>query len=112
MSEGLPPNEQEQIRNKLTTLAAELSAKTEGFTFSGIENDLFAKIKVEQEEFPGYSTPIDELIKRFTSEGIKVVLGNHPEIENDSIFPRQLQISESTDEKIKELILQDRMLKR
>jgi len=74
-------------------------------------------MRASEEEFPGYTTPIDELIERFEKEGMKVVLGKHPEsgnvfilpagsedIEQDSIAPRQLQISDGMDERLKNLV--------
>ncbi len=119
MSEGIPTrSEKEPTRKERTiALAVELSEGRESFPFPGVDPEAYSKIKAGQEEDPGYSTPIDELVERFKNEGIKVVLGKHPEsgnvfilpsqsddIENDSIFPRHLQINEGMNDKLKELI--------
>ncbi|MDO8231654.1 MAG: hypothetical protein Q7T37_00400 [bacterium] len=125
-------NEWPKIKNELPTtkiekelregwivaLAIEIIESHEVFHFSGLDSDAYAKIKADEEESPGYATPIDELVKRFENEGMKVVLGKNPEsgnvfilplqsddIENDSVFPKHLQISEGMNEKLKELIL-------
>ena len=73
-------------------------------------------IKESDEEFPGFTTPIDELLKKFQEEGLMVVFGKHPEsgniftipaktgnIEDDNIFPRYLISSEISDERLKKL---------
>jgi len=121
ITESKGDNKSEQKREEKIALAIELNEKQEGFPFSGIDFDFYEKTKAEEKEFAGYTTPIDELVERFKEEGIKVVLGKNPEsgniyilplesddIENDSIFPRQLQINEDMDEKLKELVLVDK----
>ena len=119
MSEGIPariekePTKKEQI----IALALELHEGHEIFPFSGIYPESYSKIKADGEEMPGYATPIDELLERFKREGMKVVLGKNPQsgnvfilpsqsddIENDSLFPKHIQISEEMDERMKNLI--------
>ena len=122
MSEGLPKpvsdeNEAERSKRELITLARELWESGERFPFPGIYPEIYARIKADEEEYPSYTTPIDTLIERFKNEGMKVMLGKHPEsgnvfilpaqsddIENDIISPRQLQTSESMPEKLRTLI--------
>ncbi|MBI5913337.1 hypothetical protein HY839_02755 [Candidatus Azambacteria bacterium] len=114
-----PPDQEEKERKKgeIITLARELSESQESFPFPGIESGSYEKLKAADEEFPGFVTPIDELIVRFESEGMKVALGEYPDsgnvfilpsqsndIEMDSILPRHLR-PEATDEKLNELIL-------
>lgn len=99
-----------------------MSSNQETFPFPGIDPAAHERLKVVEEEYPGFATPIDVLVQRFRSEGIKVGIGKDPgnvfilpaqstDIENDSIFPRDLQISDSMDERIKKLILINRDLK-
>jgi len=108
----------DQKVKELLTLATELRESQETFPFPGIEAEAYAKLKASDEEFPGCVTPIDELLERFKSEGIKISLGAHPEskdvfilpaqsddLVNDSIFPKHLQINETMDERLKKLIL-------
>ncbi len=110
-----------QKKEKIIALATELAAHQERFPFPGIEPGAYSRMKADQEQFPGYCTPIDELIERFKREGMKIMLGEHPEsgnvfivptgsndIENDSIFPKHLQLDGSMDEKLKQLILMGR----
>lgn len=122
MHEG-PPNQpiesaKNRAKRELLSLAHELSEGKENFPFPGIDAAAYERMKADEIEFPGFATPVDELIERFKSEGMKVVLGEHPDsgnifilpaqsndIENDSIFPKHLQISDSMDERIKRLIL-------
>jgi len=108
----------EQNRKERIAIARELWENQEKFLFPGIDPDFYSRTKADEEEFPGYVTPIDELIRRFEDEGIKVALGKDPEIgniyilpmwsndiENDSIFPQFLQIDDAMDERLARLIL-------
>jgi hypothetical protein len=116
-----PGAESESKENKkleYIKLAKELSERQESIPFPGVNSESYAIIKSEQEEFPGFATPIDELVERFKAEGMKVSLGNHPEsgnvfivpfgsddIENDSLFPRHLMTVSDMDELVNKLIL-------
>jgi len=131
MSEGppkQPPQEAEDgahpeisPKEEYILLAKELFESRERFPFPGIDPEAYSRIKADEAEFPGYTTPIDELIERFKNEGMKVVLGKYPDsgnvyilpaesddIKQDSIFPRQLLVDELANEKIKTLILLNR----
>src|SRR3989344_5937770 len=114
MSEGPP---RQSPREKYMQLGRGLFESHEHFPFPGIDSDAYSKMRATEEEFPGYTTPIDELIERFKNEGMKVVLEEHPEsgnvfilpvgsedIEQDSIGPWQLQISEGMNEQLKSLV--------
>jgi hypothetical protein len=115
-----PMSPEEEKKQKKISLALELSQSPESFAFSGIVPEFYAETKAFEEEFPGCATPIDELLERMKTEGIKVVPGKNSEcgnmyilpaqsndVENDSICPRHLQMEGITDEKLKELILAD-----
>ncbi|MCX6735514.1 MAG: hypothetical protein NTZ13_00305 [Candidatus Parcubacteria bacterium] len=108
---------EEEKKQKKISLALELSQNQESFSFPGINTEAYARLKADEEEFPGFATPIDEIIERCKKEGVKVVLGKNPEsgnvyilpvqsndIENDGIFPKHLQMNGVADEKLKELI--------
>jgi hypothetical protein len=109
--------EKEQRKKRIIALSKELSESGESFPFLGINPYSYQKLKADEDEFPGYAAPIDELIHRFKREGMKVVLGNDPEsgnvfilprgsddVENDSIFPKHLKIGKNMDKRLKELI--------
>lgn len=111
-------NKKDTDKQEKISLALELSESMENFPFPGIKPESYARIKADEEEFPGYATPIDELLKRFESEGLKVVLGKFPEsgnvfilpqgsddIENDNLFPRHLSTEGDIDERLLKLIL-------
>lgn len=111
-------NEKERKKGEFIALAKELDESHESFLFPGIDPESYATLKSSEEEFPGYTTPIDTLVERFENEGMKVALGEYPDsgnvfilpsgsddIENDSVFPRHLQVDEAMDERIKRLIL-------
>lgn len=108
-------SEKEQKKERFIALAKELNESHESFPFPGIDPEFYASLKSVDEEFPGYTTPIDALVERFENEGMKVVLvGEHPvliipsgsnDTENDSVSPRHLQIDETMDERLKQLIL-------
>ena len=127
MSEGPPlqPVEQagEETHEERTPLARyielakELAESHERFPFPGIDSQAYAQIKADEAEYPGYTTPIDELIERFTNEGIRVDMGPFPEsgnvlilpaqstdINNDSIIPRQLHTGGVVGAGLRELI--------
>ena len=115
--------EKEARRIEKVALAAEIIENHEFFAFPGISPDAYSRMKADEEEFPGFAAPIDDLIKRFKDEGMKIafVPGDNPgmgnvfvlpggsgDIENDSILPCKLQINEAMDDKLKVLILLDR----
>ena len=110
--------EKKQRRERRIVLARECSESRERFSFSGINADSYARMKADEEEFPGCVVPIDELVQRFTQEGMKIVFGTDvasgnifvmPYESNDlkygSILPKHLDIHEGMDEKLKELII-------
>lgn len=111
----------EQAKQEFIVLATRLSEKPEGFTFQGINLESYERLKANDEKYPGYVTPIDELIARFKSEGFKVVLGSHLEsgniyllplasddVEQDGLFPGYLEMTDDMDADLKKLILNDK----
>jgi hypothetical protein len=120
-----PPNKEEAInliKEHRIALIRELAESNEQFPFPGIDRDVRDRLKAEEVEFPGYTTPIEELIERFRTEGLKVVLGTDKNTEvfilpsgsndvgMDGLFPRHLVISEGMDLRLKELILTNKQL--
>jgi hypothetical protein len=115
----------ETIKLRLT-LAKELSESQESFPFPGIDPVALAKMQADDIEFPGYTTPVDTLLDRCRSEGIKVIFGKHPESGNVYIvpagegdppneddmylFPRHLQENEMMDGTLRGLIVTDRIV--
>jgi len=124
--EGSVPNQESDIDlekeerervEKILKLVEKINESGEILPFPGIHPETHSKMKKDEDEYPGYTTPIDEIIERCEREGIKVVLGKHPEsgnvfilpadsndIENDSIAPDQLQIDAVENEELRELI--------
>ena len=107
---------------KKQLVASELYLKKEVFPFPGIKTASYLKLKKDDEEFPGFVTPIDELIHKFRNNGMRVVIGNHPknpviipgnstDIIRDSILPNSLLLTENIKGKLRELIRLDRILK-
>ncbi|MFA5994496.1 MAG: hypothetical protein WC823_06070 [Parcubacteria group bacterium] len=107
----------EIVRRKIT-LARELSESRECFPFTGINPYNYQETKAVEEEYPGYFTPIDELIAKFKQEGMKVVFGKNTEngdvfilpfgsddIENDGVLPKIFQVTDNMNEKLRELML-------
>ena len=105
-------------KEKIIALGKELYESQEEFEFTGLTDEAFSKMRADEKEYPGYTTPIGELMKKFSNVGMKVVLGKNPEsgnvyilpvdsdnIEMDSISPKQLRINDAMSEKLKELIL-------
>lgn len=124
-----PPNsehareEKEKDKQHFVKLARELVEKGKTFPFPGIRPGIYAEMKANDEEFPGFDTPTDEKIERCNREGIKVAFGKDPTSGNifilpvgsndtasDGFTPRQLDIKDGMDQKLKELISIERYL--
>ena len=124
-----PPQSQQEIKEQkkqeYIALARELSEAREKFSFPGVNPESYSELKAVAEEFPEYSAPIDELIERFKTQGIKVILRIDPKEvghvyilplnsespEMDNLFPRHLMMAEGMDERLKKLILLNKELK-
>ena len=111
----------ERVKRNYLALAEKLKQKQEGFPFTGIDSDSYSRIKTDEEKYPGYVTPIDELVSRFQTHGIKIAFGREAksgnvfilpldsdDIEKDSIAPRQLKITADMDEELMKLVMGDR----
>ncbi len=107
-------------RKEYILLAEKLRQYPEPIPFPGIEDEWYAKLKKDDEAFPGFTTPTDEILSRMKTEGIKVAFGKHPDsgnvfilpylstiedIETDMLFPYHLTIADGLDEDLKALIL-------
>ena len=115
MSEKITSFESKISPERYLVFAQSLSAISEKipFPFSGIEEAGYQKLKAESEEFPGLVTHIDELIARCNAEGIKIVVVKgkafvlpfrSDDVENDSIFPRFLNVSDDMDRNLRVLV--------
>lgn len=121
MSENLPDNSEteskEREKREYVRLGKELSERTEGFSFPGVNQESYAEMKAHEGMYLGHVTPIDDLIRRFRAEGMKVVLGDDPEngyvfilplgsddITGESILPRHLMQAEGMSSGLKRLI--------
>ncbi len=107
----------EKGMKRVIVLAKELSESKKILPYPGINPDRYQEMKFDEEDYPGFAMPIDDLIKRFQGEGMKIILGNDPEsgnfhilpsgsddFKNDSLLPRHLEVNELMDPRIKELI--------
>ena len=117
-------NEKIKQREEFLALARELVEHKESLPFPGINSQSHEAIKATDDTFPGYTTPIDQLIERFRSEGMKVALSDTPgnmevyilpaqsnNIEEDSISPKDLEANEVQSDELKKLISLSRSLK-
>ena len=111
-------------------IAAELSKSPEAFPFPGMDPDAYAVRKAEEKEeadlgieLPVEITPIDTLLDRMRSEGIKVMMGSagsldafilprgSNDIVADGLLPRHLQTASGMDNTLEFLILSSRQYK-
>jgi len=69
------PESQETAQVERMRMVAEIIESGEVFHFPGIRPEVYEQIKEEQAEYPGYTTPIDELLLRFQNEGMKLIAG-------------------------------------
>ena len=109
--------EKERTREEIISLGKELAETGETFPFPGIDEGYYKSLKKADEEYPGFTTPIDDLMQRFRAEGIKVMLSDTPgnkdvfilpaqsnDIGQDSILLRGLEVHEGVDERLKKLV--------
>ena len=106
----------------LLELSIEVSERKEAFPFSGLDPEEYAKIKATDEEYPGFSTPVDEMIAKFEEQGMRLALstfdsqkGNayiipgdmeptQKNIEDWGLKPENFEITNDMDESLKKLI--------
>ncbi len=122
----VPPTEMVPQRKKFEGLTVgkvsyeeyqSLTTKVENFrgifAFPGINGADYQKLKADSEEFPDVVTHIDDLVKRFENEGMKVVSEKghtfvlpylSSDIDRDSIYPWYLKLQDSMDPDLKALI--------
>lgn len=129
MSEGFPKpptliEKEPTKKEKIIALAIELSESHEVFPFPGIDPEAYAKLKADiaadadRSDYDISAPTLDELIERFKNEGMKVTPGKNPkvgnvyimpmgstDIQNESLLPKHLLLSDGMDERLKELIL-------
>ena len=91
MKENIPmpsgESEEEIKLKRVKELAIELSESMETFPFPGINQESYDRLKTEEEEFPGFATPIDELNEKFNQNGIQIVLGKTISSGNIMVLP-------------------------
>lgn len=109
----------ERERLHSVALAIELSEEQEILPFPGVDPYQYSLVKITEAEYPGFGTPIDELIVRLKNEGMKFVMSDDPKKSgtffilpalsndkvNDSILPRQLDAVLGIDDRLKQIIL-------
>jgi hypothetical protein len=113
---------QAERNREIILLAKELSASGEVFPFTDINPSAYERIKSDDAEYPGMTTPIDEIIRKCFTAGVKVVLAKDPEsgnffilpaesndVENDAILPRSIEIKPGMDARLIRLIELDRV---
>jgi hypothetical protein len=121
MREAYIPLSPEQIRDRDNTLfvnmAESLSQREKPIPFTGIDPFEYELLQADEEELPSLFTSIDERIKRFQEQGLKVIFGDHgdskdvyvvpaqSENKKDRTLPRHLQIVDGMDEELRRLIV-------
>ncbi len=113
-------NEKEQL-GEWIALAKELAEMKEPLPFFGVTEEAYKKLKDDEAEYGDFMAPVDPLLERFKTEGMKVVISGDPEAGNvyvlpfgsdnetdDNLNPRQLQMTGDMNEKLKELIVRQK----
>jgi len=114
----------ELTKEEIVSLVQEFFEDKEILPFPGIEPEAYQAQKAGDEQYPGYTTPIDEILERFANEGMKITLGDFPksanvfalpaqskDIQMDSIPLRHLLIPDAMPENLKKLILSKKIKK-
>lgn len=117
-----PQPKREMSLEEFFELATEL-CKESGFRFRGITDETYARMKADEEEYPGFATPIDELLRRFDEHGFKLVMADDPQSPNifavpadstdtasDSVLLRTLKIQDGMNPRIVKLIKEGQRL--
>lgn len=102
---------------RILWLVEKINESGEIIPFPGINPEAYSNMKKDEDEFPDFSTPIDEIIERCEKEGVRIVLGKNPESGNfwvvpadsteylmDCIPPHVLVLETIGNEHLKELI--------
>lgn len=86
----------------------------ESLDFPGINQKTHKAFKEIDKKYPGYTSPIDKLLERFSLEGMKIILGKYPDSGNVFVLPCDshnierdsipfLKLSDSNNKNIEEL---------
>ncbi len=110
-----------EIRREIIALAREIVSRHEVFPFAGLEPLSYQRMMATDAEYPGFTTPTDQIIARCQREGIKVIFGRDPEsgnvyilpagsddIEGDSFSPKDLKTFPGISQALNRLIVLDR----
>jgi hypothetical protein len=85
--------ERKERVGKILELVERINESGETLPFPGIQQDYYHSIQEDQKEYEpgsfGYTTPIDQILERCKQEGIKIVLGPHPESGNVFVLPAE-----------------------
>lgn len=116
--------EKETAGLRVRALAEVLAAERRVMAWPGIDPESYRIQKREEEEFPGFVTPIDEIIERCEQEGIRVYMVNNPrnldvyiipagssDPQQDSLLPRHLAPDPLMDESLAEIVELSKLLK-
>ncbi len=89
---------------RILELGRELYESEQVCKWPGLKPSAYQSLKKDEEEFPGFVTPIDELIERFEAEGMTFIIdpsGKNQEVfvvpagsdnvQMESLLPRHLQ---------------------
>ncbi len=119
----IPEGSREKIKSQYLEAGTKLSESAELFPFPGITPEAYRRLKQDEEEYPGYATPIDDFIARCSAEGMKVVVsgreGNqdvfiHPAMSTDEldyVSPRHLVLEGIQNSDLRQLVTTHRALK-
>jgi hypothetical protein len=68
------------------TLVEKFNRETEVYPFVGIDPEVYKRMKQDDIDYPGFTTPIDEILQRLNDEGMKVVTGEGDHLESGNIY--------------------------
>lgn len=70
-------------------LAKELMESNEELDFPGLNIESYNTLKSEEKEYPGFATPIDEIIIKCEDQGLKIEIGSNPDGSNMFLLPAE-----------------------
>ena len=82
-------NKRQESQPDTLTLAMELKESNERLSFPGLNTESYNLLKAEEEEeYPGFAPPIDEIITKCEEQGLKIEIGKNPDGSNMFLLPK------------------------
>jgi len=86
-ADNKPETERIKRVEKIQELVKKIKESDENIPFPGIRSEAYELMIQTDIAYPDFSTPTDEIVEMCEKQGIKIVLGNHPDSGNVFVLP-------------------------